>query len=169
MSDEHKAAMAKGRTEARAIKAYLAVATAPRKPGRPVTTASLEDKIASLDEKVRNEDDPLSRVELIQTESTLSVPSTTSTRPPTSRLCRSGSLNTPPPTRNARALRGQHGGRPEYRPPFSARPALAKHVSAEPQPQGLDSHSATMTILEAPIMSVGTIPLLESGVTGDPA
>ena len=67
MSDEHKAALAKGRTEARAIKIYLAEATAPRKRGRPVTRASLEDKIASLDEKVRNEDDPLSRVELIQT------------------------------------------------------------------------------------------------------
>ncbi len=66
MSDEHKAALAKGRTEARAIKMYLAVAAAPRKRGRPVTRASLEDKIASLDEKVRNEDDPLSRVELIQ-------------------------------------------------------------------------------------------------------
>ena len=37
------------------------------KRGRPVTTASLEDKIASLDEKMRNEDEPLSRVELIQT------------------------------------------------------------------------------------------------------
>lgn len=66
MSDEHKAALAKGRTEARAIKMYLAVATAPKKRGRPETRASLEDKIASLDKKVRNEDDPLSRVDLIQ-------------------------------------------------------------------------------------------------------
>ena len=66
MSDEHKAALAKGRTEARAIKMYLAVVTAPRKSGRPVTRASLKDKIASLDEKMRNEDDPLSRVDLIQ-------------------------------------------------------------------------------------------------------
>jgi len=66
MSDEHKAALAKGRAEARSIKAYLAVATIPKKRGRPVTRASLEEKIASLDEKVGTENDPLARVELIQ-------------------------------------------------------------------------------------------------------
>ncbi len=66
MSDEHKAALAQGRAESRAIKAYLAVATAPKKRGRPVTRASLEEKIGSLDQKVRSEDDPLARVELIQ-------------------------------------------------------------------------------------------------------
>lgn len=66
MSDEHKAALAQGRAEARAIKAYLAVATAPKKRGRPVTRASLEEKIIGLDERVRTEDDPLARVDLIQ-------------------------------------------------------------------------------------------------------
>ncbi len=66
MSDEHKAALAQGRAESRAIKAYLAVATTPKKRGRPVTRDSLEDKIGSLDEKVRTENDPLARVELIQ-------------------------------------------------------------------------------------------------------
>ena len=66
MSDEHKAALAQGRAEARAIKAYLAVATAPKKRGRPVTRASLEEKIVGLDDRVRTEDDPLARVDLIQ-------------------------------------------------------------------------------------------------------
>lgn len=66
MSEEHKAALAQGRAEARAIKAYLAVATIPKKRGRPVTRALLEEKIVSLDEKVGTEDDPLARVELIQ-------------------------------------------------------------------------------------------------------
>lgn len=66
MSDEHKAALAQGRAEARAIKSYLAVATAPKKRGRPVTRGSLEEKIVGLDEKVRTEDDPLARVDLIQ-------------------------------------------------------------------------------------------------------
>jgi hypothetical protein len=66
MSDEHKAALAQGRTESRAIKAYLAVATAPKKRGRPVTRASLEGRIIALDERVRTEDDPLARVDLIQ-------------------------------------------------------------------------------------------------------
>lgn len=66
MSEEHKAALAQGRAEARAIKAYLAVAAIPKKRGRPVTPASLEEKIVSLDEKVGTENDPLARVELIQ-------------------------------------------------------------------------------------------------------
>ena len=66
MTDDHKAALAQGRTEARALKAYLAVATTPKKRGRPVTRASLEDRIATLDEKAQTEDDPLARVELIQ-------------------------------------------------------------------------------------------------------
>ena len=66
MSDEHKAALAQGRAESRAIKSYLAVATTPKKRGRPVTTASLEERIAGLDEKVRTEADPLARVDLIQ-------------------------------------------------------------------------------------------------------
>ena len=66
MTDDHKAALAQGRAEARAIKAYLAVATTPKKRGRPVTRASLEDRIATLDKKAQIEDDPLARVELIQ-------------------------------------------------------------------------------------------------------
>ena len=66
MSDEHKAALAQGRAESRAIKAYLAVATAPKKRGRPVTRASLEERIIALDAKVSTEDDPLARVDLIQ-------------------------------------------------------------------------------------------------------
>ena len=66
MTDDHKAALAQGRAEARAIKAYLAVATAPKKRGRPVTRASLQDRIATLDKKAQTEDDPLARVELIQ-------------------------------------------------------------------------------------------------------
>jgi hypothetical protein len=66
MTDDHKAALAQGRAEARAIKAYLAVATTPKKRGRPVTRASLEDRIATLDKKAQTEEDPLARVELIQ-------------------------------------------------------------------------------------------------------
>ena len=66
MSDEHKAALAQGRAESKAIKSYLAVATAPKKRGRPVTRASLEERIIALDAKVSTEDDPLARVDLIQ-------------------------------------------------------------------------------------------------------
>jgi hypothetical protein len=66
MTEEHKAALAKGRAESRALKAYLAAVTTPKKRGRPVTRESLASKIASLDDRVRDEDDPLARVELIQ-------------------------------------------------------------------------------------------------------
>ncbi len=66
MSSEHKAALAQGRAEARALKAYLAAVTRPKKRGRPVTQATLASKIASLDERIRTEDDPLARVDLIQ-------------------------------------------------------------------------------------------------------
>jgi uncharacterized protein HemY len=66
MSDEHKAALAKGRAEARAIKAYLAAATTPKRRGRPVTRDSLQQKIAKLDKNLSAEVDPLARVDMIQ-------------------------------------------------------------------------------------------------------
>jgi hypothetical protein len=66
MTKEHKAALAQGRAEARALKSYLAAATTPKKRGRPVTRESLEARIAALDDRVRNESDPLARVDLIQ-------------------------------------------------------------------------------------------------------
>lgn len=66
MSEEHKQALAQGRREARAIKRYLKALDA-RKPGRPVTRDSLEKRLAKTDEKIGSEDDPLKRVELIQT------------------------------------------------------------------------------------------------------
>jgi hypothetical protein len=65
MSDEHKRALAQGRTEARAIKAYLE-ALAARKPGRPVTKESLEKRITSVNERIASTDNPLEVVDLIQ-------------------------------------------------------------------------------------------------------
>lgn len=66
MTDEHKAALAQGRRESKAIKGYLEAISVPKRRGRPVTPEVLEAKIVTLDEKVRSERDPLSRVELIQ-------------------------------------------------------------------------------------------------------
>ena len=58
MSDEHKAALAQGRKESRAIKLYLdAIST--RRPGRPVSPERLKDRIAALGEKIASEDDLL--------------------------------------------------------------------------------------------------------------
>lgn len=65
MSQEHKDALARGRRESRAIKAYLE-ALANRKPGRPVTTESLQAKIDRLESKLDAETDPLKRVDLLQ-------------------------------------------------------------------------------------------------------
>lgn len=65
MSDEHKAALAEGRVQARAIKGYLA-ALGSRRPGRPITRESLTGRLDRLAERIATEDDPLARVELIQ-------------------------------------------------------------------------------------------------------
>ncbi|MEX0756729.1 MAG: hypothetical protein WD532_03815 [Acidimicrobiia bacterium] len=65
MSEEHKAALAQGRREGRAVKQYLKL-VGSRRPGRPVTRDSLEKRIAGLSEKVNAETDPLKKLELIQ-------------------------------------------------------------------------------------------------------
>jgi hypothetical protein len=65
MSEEHKAALAQGRRESRAIKAYLE-ALGSRRPGRPVTAESVRKRIETIDEKLAAEDDPLKQLDLRQ-------------------------------------------------------------------------------------------------------
>lgn len=65
MSQEHKAALAQGRKEARAIKAYLN-ALAARRPGRPVSKDSLSKRLDRVNERLGATDDPLERLDLIQ-------------------------------------------------------------------------------------------------------
>ena len=65
MSAEHKAALVKGRAEAKAITNYLE-ALASRRPGRPVTKESLEKRLSSLEERLLAENNALKRVEMIQ-------------------------------------------------------------------------------------------------------
>ena len=65
MSDEHKAALAQGRREGRAVKQYLKM-VGSRRPGRPVTRDSLEKRVSGLSEKISAESDPLKKLELIQ-------------------------------------------------------------------------------------------------------
>jgi hypothetical protein len=65
MSKEHKAALAQGRKESRAIKAYLKALSA-RKPGRPVTKESLSKRLDSINGKIDAADNPLEVVDLIQ-------------------------------------------------------------------------------------------------------
>lgn len=65
MSEEHKAALAQGRRESRAIKSYLE-ALASRRPGRPVTVDSVQKRLAAIDEKLSDESDPLKELDLRQ-------------------------------------------------------------------------------------------------------
>ena len=65
MSSEHKAALAQGRREGRAVKGYLE-ALGSRRPGRPVTPERLRDKIAALEARIAVEADPLKALEMRQ-------------------------------------------------------------------------------------------------------
>lgn len=65
MSDEHKAALAQGRREGRAVKQYLKL-VGSRRPGRPVTKESLQKRIDGITAKLDSEEDPLKKLELIQ-------------------------------------------------------------------------------------------------------
>jgi hypothetical protein len=66
MSDEHKAALAKGREQGRAVRDYLAALEQERKPGRRVDRGTVEKRITEVQAKVDEEPDPAKRVELIQ-------------------------------------------------------------------------------------------------------
>jgi len=65
MSQEHKDALARGRRESRAIKSYLKTIES-RKPGRPITKESLSSRLATVNAKLEGLDDPLKRLDLLQ-------------------------------------------------------------------------------------------------------
>lgn len=65
MSAEHKAALAAGRRESRAIKQYLE-ALASRRPGRPITPQTLKQRIADLETRIAVESNPLKAIDLRQ-------------------------------------------------------------------------------------------------------
>ncbi len=65
MSDAHKEALAQGRRESRAVKAYLE-ALGSKRPGRPVTVDSVKKKLSGIEEKLAGESDPLKRLDLVQ-------------------------------------------------------------------------------------------------------
>ena len=67
MSKQHKEALAQGRLEARSIKAYLNALDA-RRPGRPVTKESLEQRLARVNAKLEAESDSLKRLDLMQSK-----------------------------------------------------------------------------------------------------
>lgn len=66
LTDEHKAAMAKGRRQARAVRDYLEALEYERRPGRPITRDSLQERIQKYHREIEEEEDPATRVDLIQ-------------------------------------------------------------------------------------------------------
>lgn len=67
MSKEHKDALAEGRRQSRAIKAYLSTLKSKR-PGRPVTKDSLQSRLERIKKQIEETSDPLDSVNLMQTK-----------------------------------------------------------------------------------------------------
>jgi hypothetical protein len=66
MSDAHKAALAKGREEGRAVRLYLeALESGKRRPGRQRSSENIKKRLAALDEQVEAAD-PFDRLHLVQ-------------------------------------------------------------------------------------------------------
>ena len=66
MTDEHKAALAEGRAQGRAVRAYLeALETHKPKRGRKRTPESMRARLDTIDKTIE-EADPMSRLQMIQ-------------------------------------------------------------------------------------------------------
>lgn len=66
MSDEHKAALAAGRSQGRAVRRYLEALEANRpRRGRKRTPESMEKRLKEIEEKLGSAD-PLTRLQLVQ-------------------------------------------------------------------------------------------------------
>jgi len=65
MSQTHKDALAEGRKQAREIKAYLNAIQA-RKPGRPVSKESLQERLTRIDSQIGDATNPLKELDLRQ-------------------------------------------------------------------------------------------------------
>lgn len=66
MSDSHKAALAEGREQGRAVRRYLEAIEAHRpKRGRKRTPESMQKRLSTIEERIANAD-PLTRLHLVQ-------------------------------------------------------------------------------------------------------
>ncbi len=66
LTAEHKKAMLEGRRQTRAVKNYLQALTAARKRGPKPDPDKLKARIASTTDAIDTEEDPVTRLELIQ-------------------------------------------------------------------------------------------------------
>ena len=73
MSEAHKAALAKGREEGRAVRLYLeALASGKRRPGRQRTPVSIKKRLDKLDREIETADS-FDRLHLVQERRNLEV------------------------------------------------------------------------------------------------
>ena len=66
MTAEHKAALAKGRAQAKAVRQYLTMLERDGRRSSRMSEEQLNSKIHELDARIQEESDPATRVELIQ-------------------------------------------------------------------------------------------------------
>lgn len=66
MSDDHKAALARGRSQGKAVRDYLSALEQDRKPGRKMDRGAIEGRIAAIQSDIDGEPDPAKRVDMIQ-------------------------------------------------------------------------------------------------------
>jgi hypothetical protein len=66
MSDEHKEALARGRSQARAVKNYLRAIETERKRGPKTSPDKLQARIDAANQQIEQEPDAAKRLELIQ-------------------------------------------------------------------------------------------------------
>jgi hypothetical protein len=66
MSDDHKAALARGRSQGKAVRDYLSALEQGRKPGRKLDRDTIQGRISDIQTAVDAESDPAKRVDLIQ-------------------------------------------------------------------------------------------------------
>lgn len=66
MSKEHKAALAKGREQARAVRDYLAALEKGRRRGPKLDKGKINERIKTVQQGIDDEESPAKRVELIQ-------------------------------------------------------------------------------------------------------
>lgn len=66
MTEDHKHALAEGRTQGRAVRAYLEALETDRRRTRRSDPATLRARVTALQEDIEGADDPTKRLELIQ-------------------------------------------------------------------------------------------------------
>lgn len=66
MSAEHKAALAKGRDQARAVRDYLQMLERDGRRSSKLSPDQLEQKVHQIEARIQEEPDPATRLELVQ-------------------------------------------------------------------------------------------------------